>query len=62
MFEVIVEFFRKENGAFAGMMRTALPYYFYDGDNIITKLSSGELRKMIPSLPHEVHFVIRVAE
>jgi hypothetical protein len=62
MFEVVVEFFNKKDGAFAGMMRTALPYYFYNGSEIITDISSASLRKMIPSLPHEVHFLVRVAE
>lgn len=59
MFEVLVEFFRKDDGTFAGTMRTALPYYFYHGEDIITDISSAALRKMIPSMPHEVHFVVR---
>lgn len=62
MIDVIIEFYKKQNGKFAGIMRTALPYYFYHGDDIIGDISTSALRKIIPSLPKDVHFVIRTEE
>lgn len=62
MFEVVIEFFSKKDGKFAGMMKTALPYYFYDHDNDgIVDISVISLRKIVPTLPHEVHYLVRVA-
>lgn len=58
MFDVVIEFFSKKDGAFAGSMKTSLPYYYYNNDEIV-EIPVLSLRKIVPYLPHEVHYLVR---